>query len=80
MTTAGVGAAVVAFLVAGAAMTLLAFGAAALVAVGQEGVAGRVARAAPVMKQWAGWVLVLVGVWLMATSLFAGWFARLFPV
>lgn len=80
MTTAGPLAAVVAFLVAGGAITVLAFGAGSLVALGQESVAQRVAAAAPTMKRWGGAVLVIVGLWLAATGVFAQAFARLFPV
>ena len=80
MTSAGPGAAVVAFLVAAVAMAVLAFAAAALVALGQERLAQRVTEAAPAMKRWAGWLLVVVGAWLVATGVFARSFARLFPV
>lgn len=80
MTTAGPTAAVVTFLVAGGAITVLAFAGASLVALGQESVAQRVAAAAPTMKRWGGAVLVIVGLWLAATGIFAESFAGLFSV
>jgi hypothetical protein len=32
------------------------------------------------VKRWGGWVLILVGLWLMALGIWAGFFASLFPV
>lgn len=65
---------------AGAAIAALSFGAAAVAAGGQEAVAGRVSAAAPTMKRWGGWMLVVVGLWLAASGIFAEAFARVFPV
>ena len=32
------------------------------------------------VKRWGGWVLTVVGVWLLALGVFADFFAGLFPV
>ncbi|HEX2029845.1 MAG TPA: hypothetical protein VHL78_00385 [Actinomycetota bacterium] len=65
---------------AGAAIVLLAFAAAGVAAWGQAAVAERASAAAPTMKRWGGWMLVVVGLWLAASGLFAEAFARVFPV
>lgn len=69
-----------AFATAAAVIVVLAFAAAMVVAAAQERVAGGLAAAGPAMKRWGGWVLVLVGAWFVALGVFAGPFARVFPV
>lgn len=32
------------------------------------------------IKKWGGWVLVMVGAWLIVLGIWAGWFAAIFPV
>jgi len=32
------------------------------------------------MKRWGGRILLVVGAWLIALAVFAGFFARVFPV
>ncbi|MFP5333449.1 MAG: hypothetical protein ACLGHX_13945 [Acidimicrobiia bacterium] len=54
----------------------------ATIAVGtsHSAVAKRLELAAPAVKRWSGWVLVLIGVWFLALSVFVGTFRDLFPV
>jgi uncharacterized protein YgbK (DUF1537 family) len=71
---------VTAFAVAGLAIVLLASASALTVALAQERVGGRLEAAAPAMKRWGGWILVVVGTWFVALGVFADFFARVFPV
>lgn len=32
------------------------------------------------VKRWGGWILIAVGLWLIALTVFAGFFADIFPV
>lgn len=32
------------------------------------------------IKRWGGWILITVGVWLLALAVFSEFFARVFPV
>lgn len=71
---------------------MTAFGTAALVLVGllftaavtiagaRQRTVGRIARQAPTIKKWGGWIMFTVGVWLVVLAVFADFFARLFPV
>ena len=65
---------------AAAAIVLLSFAAACSVALAQERVTQRIGASAPTVKRWGGYVLVIVGLWFVALSLFADFFARFFPV
>jgi cytochrome c biogenesis protein CcdA len=80
LTTGGFGAAFVAYVVAGSAIVLLAFGAALFVALAHEQVTERVGANAPAIKRWGGYILVVVGLWLVALGVFADFFAGVFPV
>ncbi|MGH8945480.1 MAG: hypothetical protein ACRDVL_04965 [Acidimicrobiia bacterium] len=46
----------------------------------RQRIIGRIARQAPTIKRWGGWILLAVGVWLVALAVFADFFAGLFPV
>jgi cytochrome c biogenesis protein CcdA len=59
---------------------LLAFGAALFVALAHEQVTERVGANAPAIKRWGGYILVVVGLWLVALGVFADFFAGVFPV
>jgi fatty acid desaturase len=59
---------------------LLAFGAALFVALAQERVTERIGASAPAVKRWGGFILVIVGLWLVTLGVFADFFARVFPV
>ena len=59
---------------------LLVFGLAFAIATAQE-VVIRVARAhTRTVRQWGGYVLLGVGIWTILLAVFAGFFARIFPV
>jgi len=61
-------------------MMLLFFLAAGLVAFAQDRILA-VMRAQTVrIKHWGGVILIAVGAWLMALAVWAGLFARIFPV
>jgi len=49
-------------------------------ATAQERAVTAMEASAPVVKRWGGRILVLVGTWFMVLSLFAAFFARIFPV
>lgn len=61
-------------------LVLLLFSAALGVAVAQERFADRLRATTPTVKRWGGWILLAVGAWFVVLGLFAGTFARLFPV
>jgi hypothetical protein len=65
-----------------AALTLvgLIFGAALIVASAQQVVVERLQAPSTAVKRWGGWVLVVVGIWFLALTIWAGPFSRLFPV
>lgn len=50
------------------------------VARSQEDLVAGLRANADEVKRWGGWILVAVGVWLIALAVFADAFARLFPV
>jgi hypothetical protein len=66
--------------VAGVALVVLMFALAVLVATAQHGAVEAVQAGAPAVKQWGGRILLVVGAWLIALAVFAGFFARVFPV
>jgi TRAP-type C4-dicarboxylate transport system permease large subunit len=66
--------------VAAAVVVLLAFAAAFFVALAHEHVTDRISASAPTVKRWGGYLLTLVGVWLITLGVFAEFFARVFPV
>ncbi len=49
-------------------------------AAAQERTVAAMQAAAPAVKQWGGRILVLVGTWFLLLAIFAGFFARIFPV
>jgi cytochrome c biogenesis protein CcdA len=59
---------------------LLAFGAALSVALAKERETERIGTNAPAIKKWGGYILLIVGVWLVALGVFADFFARVFSV
>lgn len=80
LTSGGFTAALVAFATTGAVLVLLLFMSALGVAAAQEQLTDRLRSGAPTVKRWGGYVLVLVGVWLLTLAAFADTFARIFPV
>ena len=61
-------------------IVLLLFGLAAAVATAQERVVATLRAGGLQIKRWAGVVLIAVGLWTLATAIWAEQFARLFPV
>lgn len=59
---------------------VLLFAAALAVTGAREEVTDRLRAGAPTVKRWGGHVLLVVGVWLVTLAVFAGTFARVFPV
>jgi hypothetical protein len=70
----------VAFVSAAAVIVLLMFFFALAIAMAQEGIVGAARAHATQVKRWGGWILILVGGWLIVLAIFADFFARLFPV
>lgn len=50
------------------------------VAAAQERTVASLRAAAPSVKRWGGWILVVVGAWFVVLGLFADFFADVFPV
>lgn len=65
---------------AAAAIVVLMFALALLLAAAREGIVDGMTRGAPTVKRWGGWVLVVVGAWFVVLAVFADAFADLFPV
>jgi cytochrome c biogenesis protein CcdA len=66
--------------VAALTLVVLIFGAALIVASAQQVVVERLQAPSTAVKRWGGWVLVVVGIWFLALTIWAGPFSRLFPV
>lgn len=61
-------------------IVFLMFGLSLAVALAQEDVVAGLRANAAEVKRWGGWILVAVGVWLVALAVFADALARVFPV
>jgi len=59
---------------------VLMFALAVVIATAQQRTVEAVQAGAPAMKRWGGRILLVVGAWLIALAVFAGFFARVFPV
>ena len=51
-----------------------------ILATAQQRTAAALRAGAPTVKRWGGRILLLVGTWLIALAVFAGFFAGVFPV
>jgi hypothetical protein len=69
----------VAFGVAGASLTTLAFAAAAVVGGARASLVDRLRGGGPTVKRGGGYVLLAVGAWFVGTALAADAFARVLP-
>lgn len=76
----GIGASLAAFGTAGLVIVLLLFGLAAAVATAQERVVSTLQAGVTQIKRWGGVILIAVGLWTLASAVWADEFARLFPV
>jgi hypothetical protein len=68
------------FLVAAAALVVLMFTLALVLAAAQERTAETLRAGAPAVKRWSGRILVLVGIWFVILGLLADEFAGVFSV
>lgn len=80
MAVGGGGAAFLAFGAAALTLVLLFFAAAAIVASAQEQVVDVLKASARRVKRWGGLILIAVGLWFLALTLWPDTFARIFPV
>jgi hypothetical protein len=69
-----------AFLVAAAALVVLTFSLALILAAAQERTAEALRTGAPAIKRWGGRILVLIGIWFIVLGIFANDLADLFSV
>lgn len=69
-----------AFAVAALVIVLLMFSLSLAVATAQEGLVRTLRAHVAHVKRWGGWILVGVGLWLVALTVFADFFAGIFPV
>lgn len=69
-----------AFLVAAAALVVLVFTLALVLAAAQERTAEALRAGAPAIKRWGGRILVLIGIWFVILGVFADEFAGVFSV
>ena len=67
-------------MVAALVIVLLMFTLSVAVAGAQERLVSAMRAHVADVKRWGGWILVAVGLWLMALTVFADFFATLFPV
>lgn len=67
-------------MIAAAALVLLVFTASVSLARAEDRTMRRIGANVPKIKRWGGWVLIVVGAWLLALAVFSGFFSRLFPV
>ncbi|MAT82943.1 MAG: hypothetical protein CMD39_01500 [Gammaproteobacteria bacterium] len=65
---------------AGVTLVALTFSAVLAVATAEERVASRLKARAPAIKKFSGYLVMLVGVWMLALAIFADWFAKVFTV
>jgi hypothetical protein len=72
--------ALLAFLVAAAALVVLMFTLALVLAAAQERTAEALRVGAPAVKRWGGRILVVVGIWFLILGVFADEFAGVFSV
>ncbi len=80
MSFGGFLSAFLAFLVAAAALVVLMFTLALVLAAAQERTAEALRAGAPAVKRWGGCILVLVGIWFVILGVFADEFAGVFSV
>jgi hypothetical protein len=70
----------VAFINASVVIIILIFLLAYAISAAQEGVVAAVKARVSEVKRWGGWILIIIGAWFILLAIFAGFFARVFPV
>lgn len=70
----------IAFSMAAFVVVALLFGLSYVVATARQRVVDGLREAAPRIKAWGGWILIVVAVWLGALAVFADFFGTIFPV
>jgi cytochrome c biogenesis protein CcdA len=73
-------AALVAFVVAALTMVLLMFALSLAVALAQSRLVNTLKANVHEVKRWGGWILILVGLWLIVLGIWADYFIILFKV
>ena len=76
----GRAAAFTAFIVAALTITLLMGGLATVIGTAQTRVVKALKASTYQVRWWGGWILILVGIWLIVLAIGAGFFARFLPV
>lgn len=76
----GVAAAFLSFIAAALVMTILIFSLSFAIASAQERLIETLKTKTVMIKKWGGRVLILVGTWLIALTIWADTFALVFPV
>ena len=61
-------------------MVLLMFGLSITVAFAQSRVVGKIKASVQEIKRWGGWILILVGLWLIILGTWAEFFTKFFRV
>ena len=61
-------------------MVLLMFGLSIAIALAQSRLVGTVKARVQEIKRWGGWVLILVGLWLIVLGIWAEFFTKFFQV
>ena len=69
-----------AFGVAAATLVVLMFVLVSAIGSAQEKLVARLRASPAFVKRWGGWMLVAVGAWFIALSIWADFFADVFPV
>ncbi len=65
---------------AGVTLVALTFSAVLAVATAEERVASRLKARTPGIKRFSGYLVMLVGVWMLVLAVFADWLANIFTV
>jgi len=65
---------------AGLTLVALTFSAVLAVTTAEEKVASKLKARAPGIKRFSGYLMMLVGVWMLLLAIFADWFANVFTV
>lgn len=80
LTVGGFGATLTAFIAAGIVLVSLLFSSAYMVSKASDDTLEQLKARTSSVKKWGGWILVGVGVWLLALAVFADFFATIFRV